>query len=59
MQKKGAIEMDQIIKDKFEIEEQLEMIKRSSSMEVERMRTTIEQREQEIDNKKRELFELK
>lgn len=48
MQKKGAIEMDQIIKDRFELEEQMDLVRKSHFMELERVRTALDQREAEL-----------
>lgn len=42
MQKKGAIEMDQIIKDRFELEEQMDLVRKSHFMELERVRTALD-----------------
>lgn len=51
--------MDQIIKDRFELEEQMDLVRKSHFLELERVRTALDQREAELVQKKREIFELK
>ncbi|KAL4485080.1 hypothetical protein ABPG72_014600 [Tetrahymena utriculariae] len=48
LQKKGAVELDNIVKTKYELEEELEMVRKESQQTIERLKVSLEEKEEEL-----------
>lgn len=47
-QKRGAVELDNIVKTKFELEEELELTRKESYQTIERLKTNLDEKEEEL-----------
>lgn len=47
-QKRGAVELDNIVKTKFELEEELEIIRRDSQTSIGFLKQSLEEKEEEL-----------
>lgn len=54
--KRGAVEMDNIVKTKFELEEELELSRKESRLQIERLSQTLQDREEELIRKRHEFL---
>ena len=57
--KKGAVELDIILKDKFELQEEFIMVKKRFQKKLDRLQNDLTEKKSLITQKKKEIFELR